>query len=272
MVDTLNARPLKMSASQFHLAQPCGQETKNLNACVGLKDLTISLINQVYLGGRIVPISLGARWGPRTMDILTVLGTLFLLFLVTAWSCVRSYFDRGRLKGMEEATREIIRGISSHYELEGRVVPKKVADAVEAVKVASIATARSRKASPFHAHLWVFGDAVGEACWRRGYKAGSREMAPSKGVIRLDLSLGQLLQLSWLAHLGFQHMMPNYRGFEMHRFSGEDDAREGAHAVDRLESAIPTQHRSSGDFTAQSINRQGLIRDWWQNVPKRLTA
>jgi hypothetical protein len=43
----------------------------------------------------------------------------------------------------------------------------------------------------------------------------------------VDLSVNELLQLSWLAHLGFQHMMPNYRGFEVYRFSGEEDAAEG---------------------------------------------
>jgi hypothetical protein len=52
------------------------------------------------------------------------------------------------------------------------------------------------RAAPYHVRLWVFGDSVGEACWRRGYETGLREMAPSKGIIRLDLSLNQLLQLA----------------------------------------------------------------------------
>jgi hypothetical protein len=110
------------------------------------------------------------------MDILIVLVALVLIFLFAVWSGVRSYLDRGRSRGMEEATREIIRGISSHYEHEGRVVPSSVAEAIEAVK--SIALARPRRAAPYHARPWVFGDSVGEACWRRGYESGLREMSP----------------------------------------------------------------------------------------------
>jgi hypothetical protein len=204
------------------------------------------------------------------MDILIVLVALVLIFLFAVWSGVRSYLDRGRSRGMEEATRETIRGISSHYEHEGRVVPSSVAEAIEAVK--SIALARPRRAAPYHARPWVFGDSVGEACWRRGYESGLREMAPSKGIIRLDLSLNQLLQLAWLAHLGFQHMMPNYRGFEIHRFSGEGDAREATCAVSKLENAIPPPHVQVSDRFAQSKDHERLISDWWQIVSKRMTA
>jgi hypothetical protein len=64
-----------------------------------------------------------------------------------------------------------------------------------------------------------------------------RRKAPAKGKIRVDLSLNELLQLSWLAHLGFQHMVPN-RGFEMHRFTGEQDALEGTFALGKIESAF----------------------------------
>jgi hypothetical protein len=84
--------------------------------------------------------------------------------------------------------------------------------------------------------------------------------------------LNELLQLSWLAHLGFQHMMPNYRGLEIHRFSGEDDAIEGAKAVGRIESAIPTKQRPFADLALQIKNRQKLISDWWQIATDQLTA
>ena len=68
------------------------------------------------------------------MDILAVLILLFMLLLASAWSSAKSYFTRGRLAGMEEATREIIRGVGSHYELAGQVAPDQVTKAVEAVK------------------------------------------------------------------------------------------------------------------------------------------
>jgi hypothetical protein len=60
----------------------------------------------------------------------------------------------------------------------------------------------------------------------------------------------------WLSHLGFQQMMPNYRGFEIHRFSGEEDPQEGAKAVGRIAAAIPETDRPFGDISDQFKNRQ----------------
>ena len=48
------------------------------------------------------------------MDILAILVLLLILLLVSTWSSAKSYFVKGRLAGMEEATLEIIRGIASH--------------------------------------------------------------------------------------------------------------------------------------------------------------
>jgi hypothetical protein len=208
------------------------------------------------------------------VDILFILGGLLVAFVVASWSSARSYFEKGRLRGMEEATREIVRGLSSHYELAGRAVPERVAKAAAGVK--AVSERRQKKsegsADPCHVQLWIFGDAAGEACWLKGHAAGVRRKAPAEGKIRVDLSLNELLQLSWLAHLGFQHMMPNYRGFEIHRFSGEEAATEGAMAVGRIEGAIPAKARPFADLSVQFKSRQKLIRDWWQAVPKQLTA
>jgi hypothetical protein len=129
-----------------------------------------------------------------------------------------------------------------------------------------------RLADPYHAQLWIVGDAIGDACWRKGHAAGIRRKAPAEGKIRADFSLNELLQLSWLAHLGFQYMMPNYRGFEIHRFSGKEDALEGAIAIGKIEGAIPAKMRPFTDLGVQLKNRQKLINDWWQGVPDRLTA
>jgi hypothetical protein len=131
---------------------------------------------------------------------------------------------------------------------------------------------RAGLTEPYHAQLWVLGDAMAEACWIKGHAAGVRRKAPAPGKVRVDFSLNELLQLSWLAQLGFQHMMPNYRGFEIHRFSGPDDAREGASAVGKIESAIPAKERPFTDLSAQVKTRQKLIGDWWQVAPNQLTA
>ena len=208
------------------------------------------------------------------MDILVILGGLLLALVVAGFSSARSYFEKGRLQGMEEATRELSRGISSHYELQGQGIPESVAKALKGFNAVSGKRWNKRKGStdPYHAQLWIVGDAIGEACWLKGHAAGIRRKAPVEGKIRVDLSLTELLQLSWLAHLGFQYMMPNYRGFEIHRFSGEEDAREGAKAVGKIESAIPSKDRPFVDLSVQFKGRQKLICDWWQVASDRLTA
>ena len=68
------------------------------------------------------------------MDILLVLGSLVTALIWVSLSCARSYFETGRLRGMEEATREIGRGVSSHCELDGGIVPVAVEKAMAAVK------------------------------------------------------------------------------------------------------------------------------------------
>jgi hypothetical protein len=215
-----------------------------------------------------------AELGFGRVDILLLLGGLNLALIVAGWSCAKSYFDKGRLQGIEEATREIARGVGSHYEREGQGVPERVAKAVKTIKKAASGKRRKtgKGTDPFHAQLWIVGDAIGEACWLKGHAAGIRRKAPAEGRIRVDLSLDELLQLSWLAHLGFQHMMPNYRGLEIHRFSGEADAQQGAAAVGKIEGVIPAKERPFGDLSVQFRNRQKLIRDWWQAAPDRLTA
>jgi hypothetical protein len=196
------------------------------------------------------------------------------VLVYSAFSAAKSYFEKGRARGMEEAISELGRGVGSHYQRDGQTEPERVALAMKAIKaVASKAKRRGSGATdPYHAQLWVLGDAIGEACWLQGHTAGMRRKAPAEGKIRVDLSPTELLQLSWLAQLGFRHMMPNYRGFEVHRFSGEADAREGAVAISRIESAIPAKDRPFADLAAQLMDRQKMISHWWRATPGRLTA
>jgi hypothetical protein len=209
------------------------------------------------------------------VDFLLVLVVLVAGLMAVAWSCARSYFERGRRQGMEEAMREMARGVSSHCALEGAEVPASVEEAMAAVKAlgARRRSARRRGSTdPYHAQLWVLGDAIGEACWLKGHGAGMRRRTPAEGKIRVDLSVNELLQLGWLAHLGFQHMMPNYRGFDSYRFDSEKEALEGVRAISRIEAAVPVAERPVADLAIQFKNRQKLICDWWQVTPDRLTA
>jgi hypothetical protein len=203
------------------------------------------------------------------MVILVIIIALLILLFASTWSSARSYFAKGRLAGMEEATREIIRGINSHYEEAGQAPPDHVMKAVDAVKTFASSASYEKSILRYHARLWIFGDAVGAACWRKGYDTCRLQMTPRVDKIRVELSMGELLHLTSLAHLGFKKMMPNDRGIEMHRFGGEDDAREGTRAIDRLELAIPVKQSPFDDPLAQSANRQELIENWWSTERKR---
>jgi hypothetical protein len=216
----------------------------------------------------------GKDGGTGVVDILLLLGALQAVLVYSAFSAAKSYFEKGRVRGMEEAISELGRGVGSHYQRDGQTEPERVALAMKAVKAVTPKAKRrgSGATDPYHVQLWVLGDAIGEACWLQGHTAGMRRKAPAEGKIRVDLSPTELLQLSWLAQLGFRHMMPNYRGFEVHRFSGEADAREGAVAISRIESAIPAKDRPFADLAAQLMDRQKMISHWWRATPGRLTA
>jgi hypothetical protein len=42
--------------------------------------------------------------------ILCIAAGLLVALVAASWSCAKSYFETGRLQGMEEATREIVGG------------------------------------------------------------------------------------------------------------------------------------------------------------------
>lgn len=222
-------------------------------------------------GGAVV----GALRGVGAVEVLVLLGGLVGLLLILAISSARSYFEKGRRQGMEEAIREMARGMTSHCQLDGGGLPIGVEKAMSALKAVSTSERRrsaKRWREAYHGQLWILGDAIGEACWLKGHGAGVRRKAPTAGHIRLDLPVNELLQLGWLAHLGFQHMMPNYRGFEIFRFGSEEDAQEGARAIGKIEAVIPAKARPVADLSATYKVRQKLIRDWWNTTQGRLTA
>ena len=201
------------------------------------------------------------------MEIMTILAFLLLLLAISMGSLLRSSFTRGRHHGMQEAAAEIIQGINSHFD-GGDQLPPGVSKALEQLRSGAGHVSSRRQIGLRHAQLWIFGDALGSACSSRGYRAGKQSMAPRDGKIHVELSADELHQLIWLAHLGFQRMMPNYRGFETHRFDGDDDARKGAKAIERLEVSIAAMH-GPVDPVALSNSRLALIENWW---PQRKLA
>ena len=197
------------------------------------------------------------------MDILAVLSLLSIALVFAAWSSARSYFARGRLHGMQEATQEIVRGISSHYEVDGQTLPRAAARAMEAMSAVNDGIPYSKRILRHHAHLWVFADTIGKACWQKGYEAGKRKMAPKQDRIMIELSRKELMHLVCLAHCGFKHRMPNYRSMEIHRFRGRHEAEDGSFAVEKLEVVIPPELRPFDDPLVHSNDRLRLIQDWW---------
>jgi len=200
------------------------------------------------------------------MDISVFMLTLQLLFLAAAFSCARSYFGKGRIAGIRVATREILRGIQSHYHTAGLAIPQHIAKAIEAVDAFPGDPSSEKAFLRYRASLWTFGDALGGACWRKGFETCRARMLPREDRIRLDLRSDDLLQLAALAHLGFKKTMPNDRVIETLRFNGEQHALSAARAIDRLECALPESLRPSD----RSATRQDMIRHWWP--PERKLA
>jgi hypothetical protein len=99
--------------------------------------------------------------------------------------------------------------------------------------------------------LWALGDALGAACWRKGYQICQQKMLPREDRIRVELPIADLLHLAALADLGFKRMMLNDRGIETLRFGDEEQAWDGARSIERLELSIPDTHRPAGHSTSR---------------------
>jgi hypothetical protein len=89
------------------------------------------------------------------MDILNAIGSC-RFSPRTGWSSARSYFAKGRLAGMEEATREVIRGVRSHFDVAGQAPPDGVAKAVEAVSSFARSASFEKSIHRYQALLWTF--------------------------------------------------------------------------------------------------------------------
>jgi hypothetical protein len=190
--------------------------------------------------------------------VLAIIFIAFVLFMASICSVVKFYVESQIPRRLARVAEEIVKGAQPSLGTAERDVPKSVAKVLSVLK-RSVAG----KTAPLDATLWELGNSIGEASRQKGYRDGLAEGAKPDDKIRIEISLSELLQMSWLAHLGFQHMMPNYRGIEVHRFSGEDDAREAARSVGILECALPKGERPFADIKTQLLTREKMIGDWW---------
>jgi hypothetical protein len=201
--------------------------------------------------------------------VLPVLLGLFAACVFAAWSCGYSYFEKGRIRGIEEAVRELQTGMASQL---GTEPAPDIQKAMTNLRNSLVRHSERRVADTklIHADLWVLGAALAEACWLKGHGVGVRRKAPAEGQIRIDLAVTELLQLGGLANLGFQHMMPNVRIIDARRFTGEDDAFDASRSITKVEAAIPKKYRP--DLLRQAESRECLIQDWWHPITPKATA
>jgi hypothetical protein len=184
----------------------------------------------------------------------------------------RSFFEKGRTRGIRDCMREMHRGTAIVLRCDEQNFPNEIGTALSALEALLERSSSKSKlqADSIRIQLSTLGRLLGEACWDKGHSAGVRRKAPAEGKVRVDLSAIDLLQLGALADLGFHHMIPNARLFELRRFTGRDDAAEAAQAVSRLEAAIPKDHRP--DLLRRAEGRLKLIDGWWTPIPDRAMA
>jgi hypothetical protein len=207
------------------------------------------------------------------MDVvLWIFIGLFLGLAWSIWSMSRSFFERGRIRGIRECVREMRKGTVAQLDCDDHKLPDDLRKAITALEaLLDRAPLKNKSATdPIHAQLWTLGRTLAEACWEKGHAAGIRRKAPTEGKIRVDLSAIELLQLGGLANLGFQYMMPNARLIDLPRFTGRDDAVEAARALSRLEATIPKEHRPN--LLRHAESRMDLIDNWWLPAVGRAIA
>jgi hypothetical protein len=202
------------------------------------------------------------------LDVDVVLLGMAGLFGILVWSgfaCARSYYERGRIAGMQEAVRELQIGMSRQLGAEPTAEIRHALARFHRCLDGSPAK-RSEGDDPVHAQLWVLGAALAEECWLKGHGTGVRRRAPEEGRTRIDLTVAELLQLGGLANVGFQHMMPNARIIDIRRFTGSEDALEASRSISKIEASIPRQYRP--DLLRQADSREHLIDSWWKPAQK----
>jgi hypothetical protein len=108
------------------------------------------------------------------VDILLILGGLLIVLVVASWSCANSYFEKGRLRGMEEARREIVRGLSPHDQLQNQTDPERVSKAIEGTIAASKKPRKTARVKPI-----IITRSFGYSATQSVRLVGSRDMLPA---------------------------------------------------------------------------------------------
>jgi hypothetical protein len=161
---------------------------------------------------------------------------------------------------MKIATDAMIRGIGHHYERQNEPLPEDVEKAIDDMKARVARHKNDRdRAEQYVYSARTLADAMGQACVNHGIEIGQHWSQPTGGDIRVDLSEREVLNLAFLAHMGFERMIGE--------FADEQDAERASQAIEQLERRKPKDAVDQSDPYAQSFNRQTMIWRRWPRKP-----
>ncbi len=162
-------------------------------------------------------------------DNQMILSILFgISMVVAAVSMVRGWLAKVRLDGMREVVDTIIRNASHHYERPGEPLPEEIEKAIDDLHAGVKRRKNDReRGDAYRVGAAVLLDRMGQAGVDRGFKSGQDWSEPRDGEYRIDMPIENWRRIRYLAHIGFQHQMPNYERMLHFPFDSEEDALEG---------------------------------------------
>ncbi|QOZ66406.1 hypothetical protein [Bradyrhizobium arachidis] len=194
-------------------------------------------------------------------DNQTTFAVLFGIMMVFATvSLVRGWRASARLAGMREAVTDLSRTCSHHYEEKGEDLPQKVIEALDYMKRALAQKDVHTRCRLYLTGAAMLGDAMGLAAWHKGFEAGQELMDARDGETRIDLKRQEILDIAYMAHLGFEQMISDPEGFK-----DEDDAERASSAIRKIERHKPADTVDESDPYAMAFNRSTMIWQRWPN-------
>ena len=186
-----------------------------------------------------------------------IFGGIVVALIVIEWLRAQA-FQNGRLFGIREATLQISRNCSYHYEVKDEPLPRKVDEAL-AYMAGALERGQGTKGKSrlYLTGSGMLGDAMGEAAYQKGFDAGRRWSDPSDDEQRIDMPLEGWRAVRYLAHIGFLHQMPNYQQMFHFPFNSKERAMQAEGTIERLEFAI--NHREHDPEYSDSLQRNMLV-------------
>ena len=196
-------------------------------------------------------------------DNQVIFAILFgIAMVIAAISVVRDWLAGARLAGMREVVDAIIRNSSHHYERPGEPLPEEIDKAINDLHAGVKRRKNNReRGDAYRVGAAVLLDKMGQAGADRGFKAGQEWSDPREGESRIDMPIADWRTIRYLAHIGFEHQMPNYTRMLHFPFDSEEKALQAEAAIEKLEFAIG--HSKSDPEYSDSLARNMLIWNQW---------